>query len=573
MNIENRILLAFALGLGGALLFGPEYLASILATMGLYALLGLSLVVLGLTGQVSLGHAAFMGLGAYASGLLATRWGVTPWLGLIAGVFVAVAAALLIGLATRGLRGHFLALATLAWGIALAVCFRATGDLTGGASGMGGIPALQLAGFSLSSPAPASCAIWLAVFGIVLSILRLQRSRLGRMLAAVRSQELMAHCFGLPVERLRLGLLVVSAAIAALAGGLYAHYLGFISPSPFDLNGSIKGLMIAVTGGELSALGALFGTTFVEGLNWLLQSVLPKLSANAGALEPVFYGVVLIGVMRLFPEGLLAPVERRLAARPKEAASSPLPNVQRPSSPGVPLLTLHGVGVSFGGVRALDSVSFDLRQGEVLGLIGPNGAGKSTAFDVISRMNRRHDGTVQFHGQAKGERFEGVRLARSFQHTRLLEDRTVLENVMIGVDTRGFRIVEAAAAATALECLVFVGMAAQAQQLAGTLPLGERRLIEVARALATDPQLLLLDEPAAGLRHEDRVRLARLIHDLRTAGRTILLVEHDMDIVMQCADRIVVLDRGRVIAVGEPQAIRENAVVIEAYLGGSELTC
>jgi len=586
MSIETRGLLAVAALVALVSLAGAEFYASVLATMGIYALLGLSLVILALSGQVSLGHAAFMGLGAYASALLVARTGLPPAVGLLAGLGVSGAAAWLIGSATSSLRGHFLALTTLAWGIALAVCFRAAGDWTGGASGLAGIAPFTLFGVSLSAPRPMAMLSWGCALLVVFAVLRVQRSRTGRALGAVRQQELMAESFGISVSRMRLWTFVVSAMVAGWAGGLYAHYLGFISPSPFDLSGSIKGLMIAVVGGELSALGALAGTGIVEGLNWVLQAVLPAVSSSASSLEPLFYGVLIITVMLFFPEGLWTRVDRVLAtrgARPNGTALNSRLNTA-PAPGGEPVLDVDQVGVSFGGVKALDGVSFRLYAGEVLGLIGPNGAGKSTCFDVISGVNERHAGQVRLHGEPLAQARARGRLARSFQHTRLLEDRTVLDNVMLGAfrrtrngvlaavfgrDTRD----EGAIAASARDCLARVGLAEGAQRLVETLSLGERRLVEVARALMADPEVLLLDEPAAGLRRADRERLVALIRALHAQGCTIVLVEHDMDIVMALATRVVVLDRGRLIADAAPAAVRRDPRVIEAYLGTGDETC
>lgn len=586
MSIEARWLLAVAALIALVSLAGAEFHASVLATMGIYALLGLSLVILALSGQVSLGHAAFMGLGAYASALLVLRTGLPPVVGLLAGLLVSGAAAWLIGSVTSSLRGHFLALTTLAWGIALAVCFRAAADWTGGASGLSGIAPFTLGGLSLSAPRPMALLSWGCALLVILAIVRVQRSRAGRALGAVRQQELMAESFGISVSRVRLWTFVASAMVAGWAGGLYAHYLGFISPSPFDLSGSIKGLMIAVVGGELSAFGALAGTGIVEGLNWVLQAVLPAVSSSASSLEPLFYGVLIISVMLFFPEGLWTRLDRVLAvrwSRPSGGTLAPRP-VTAADDAGQALLEVDRVGVSFGGVKALSDVSFRLHRGEVLGLIGPNGAGKSTCFDVISGANPRHTGRVRLRGEPLGVARASGSLARSFQHTRLLEDRTVLDNVMLGAFRRtrsgvlaavlGLDAVdEAAVAGSARDCLARVGLAQSAQRLVETLSLGERRLVEVARALMADPEVLLLDEPAAGLRRADRERLVALIRTLHGQGCSIVLVEHDMDIVMALATRVVVLDRGQLIADAAPAAVRRNPRVIEAYLGMGDGTC
>ncbi|MNK53289.1 Glutamine transport ATP-binding protein GlnQ [compost metagenome] len=569
------------LAIGVVVAFGPAFHASVLATVGIFALLGLSLVLLGLSGQVSLGHAAFMGLAAYTSSIVALRFDLSSWLSMTSGILATMGVAFLLGLATLRLRGHFLALTTLAWGIAIAACFRAAGDLTGGASGLRGVPGLAILGFSLVEPNRMGLLIWACVVLVMLAMVRVQRSRVGRAFSALRNQEGMAEAFGVAIGVVRLQAFVASAGIAGLAGGLYAHYFGFISPSPFELSGSIKALMIAVVGGELHPVGALIGAFTVEGLSWLLQDTLPLMFSSAGSVELIVYGMILIAVMVWFHDGIWSYIQRRLSPPCHRVPASPLS--RRPAQVGKEtLLDVQNISVHFGGLRALDGVSFEVRSGEIVGLIGPNGAGKSTAFDVISGARRCDDGTVRLFGAHLPAQRLVVRagLSRSFQHTKLIDELPVLENVMMGGYQRSHTgywaavlganaMEERQLAATALDCLKRVGLDAMASSPAANLSLGQRRLVEVARALAADPHLLLLDEPAAGLRQADRVVLARLLKKLNSEGLTILIVEHDMDLVMSCADRLVVLDRGRKIADGSPAQVRSNAAVIEAYLGGA----
>ncbi|MNV29282.1 Lipopolysaccharide export system ATP-binding protein LptB [compost metagenome] len=461
------------------------------------------------------------------------------------------------------------------------MCLRAAGDLTGGASGLRGVPPLHIGAFSLVDANRMGLLIWGCVGAVLLAMLRVRDSRVGRAFSALRSQEGMAESFGVRIGTVRLQAFVASAGIAGLAGSLYAHFFGFISPSPFELSGSIKALMIAVIGGELHPAGALLGAFTVEGLGWVLQDMLPRIGAAANNLELVVYGLILIAVMVWFHDGLWPGIARRLGARRQRVVSQPLPH-REDHTHAASLLDVRDVSVRFGGLHALDSVSFEVRRGEIVGLIGPNGAGKSTAFDVVSGARRSQAGSVRLFGEPLPPQRLVARagLSRSFQHTRLVDELPVLDNVMMGGYQRSragywaavFGLNEAEErqlAATALQCLERVVLGAVAASQAATLSLGQRRLVEVARALAADPHLLLLDEPAAGLRQADRVVLARLLKKLNTEGMTILIVEHDMDLVMACADRLVVLDRGRKIADGPPAQVRCDAAVVEAYLGGT----
>jgi branched-chain amino acid transport system ATP-binding protein/branched-chain amino acid transport system permease protein len=562
--------------------FLPSFYVGIFAYAGVYALVAIGLVLLLQAGQISLGQGAFMGLGAYGSALVARAYGIDTVVTLIASIAATAAVAALIGYVTLRLRGHYLPLATLAYGIALAGVFTAWHEVTGGASGLDKIPPLSLFGFALTDDRLYTQLIWMTVLLAVLGLSRLRSSRVGRAIATLESHDVMARSFGVDTTLLRIKVLVFSAVLAALAGGLYVHLLRFISPSPFGLMTSFKVLIMAVVGGPMSAAGGVIGALALESTQWALQDVLARWGAS-GNLEVIVFGIILIVMLVKWPQGLW-PVAEKILPKPvsRSSAGEGLPqSAPREDRDAVPL-RLEQIGIRFGGLQALDGVDMVLRRGEFVGLIGPNGAGKTTLFSIISGLQRPTSGEVTLFGKALPASHSIVQcgMARTFQHVQLVPELTVIENVALGAYwrtragfVRGLLALDnpenKRALASARDALERVGLREETELAAGSLPLGKQRIVEIARALVADPQILLLDEPAAGLRFSEKLTLVKILRQLHAESVTILLVEHDMELVMGCVERLVVLDRGRIIAAGAPEDVQANPAVIAAYLGGS----
>jgi len=563
----------------------PEFWITQLDYIGLYTLVVLGLVLLtGVAGLTSFGQAAFVGTGAYASAWCATALGVSPWLGLLAGLALTIATALVLAGVTLRMSGHYLPLATIAWGLAL---FFLVGNLEflGKFDGLQGVPPVTLAGHPLRSGRESYVLIWLVVVAAAFALRHLLDSRPGRALRALKGGTLMAEAMGIATLRYKVVAFLVAAIFASLSGWLFAHYQRSVNPSPFGLHMGIEYLFMAVLGGVGSVGGAFVGAAAVKVAEDQLQNWLPALLGTSGPVELVVFGAVLVIVLQVAPEGLWSLVTRRLPPRRHEpgtwAGAEPLVRALPPGR-GETVLAVQAARKAFGGLVAVNDVSFDVRAGEIMGLIGPNGAGKSTLFNLITGVLPLTSGRVEFRGRRiDGDPSRAIAargVSRTFQHVRMIPDMSVLENVALGAHRRGRagvlramlrldRADERRLLAEAWAQLDRIGMAALADEPAGNLALGQQRLMEIARALCTDPALLLLDEPAAGLRLKEKEALAGVLAQLRAEGMSLLLVEHDMDFVMTLTDRIVVVEFGTKLTEGTPDEVRANPAVRAAYLG------
>lgn len=567
-----------------ALLPLPDFWIIQLNYIGIYVLPVLGLVLLtGVCGLTSFGQAAFVGLGAYTSAYLTVNLGLSPWLTLFIGLGLTAISAALIGAITLRMSGHYLPLATMAWALSL-YYLMGNLDALGKYDGILGVPGLTIFGQDIGQLRLFYALVWVIALLACVAVVRLLDSRTGRAIRALAGGSQMAEAMGVDTLRYKVGVFVLAALLACVSGWLFAHFQRTVNPSPFGLKMGIEYLFMAVLGGAAHVWGAVAGSGIVKLMEDQLQVLLPKLIGTSGNYELIVFGILIVLVLKYLPDGLWEAIDRRLprATRKQDWADAPaLPTKAKPAA-GEVVLDVRAIRKQFGGLVAVNDISFQVRSGQITGLIGPNGAGKSTTFNLVTGVLPLTSGEVVF----RGERISGLgarRIAqrgvsRTFQHVKMVPDMTVLENVALGTHLRSRsgataamlrldRAEERTLFAEAERQLRRVGMGHLLHHKAGDLAMGQQRLLEIARALCADPALLLLDEPAAGLRHKEKQELAEVLRGLRAEGMAILLVEHDMGLVMDICDHIVVMEFGTHLMEGTPAEVQRSEKVRAAYLG------
>ena len=586
--MKSRVLLGVviaALLLVLPLLGADDYYLHLLIMGGIFFLLSAGMNLLLAVGQLNLGHTAFFGIGAYASGLLSLHFGLSPVFALPAAALFSGAVGWLLGMVTLRLRGAYFVLVTIGFAEVIRLVATNWMDLTQGPMGLAGVPPFNLGAerFTLAGK-PDYYYLMAVLAGATLWVTaRLLGSRVGRALRAVRENESLAESSGISAYRHTMLAMVVSCLLAGAAGGFYAHYITFLSPELFGFQNTVTMAVMVVAGGQ--------GTVFGPAVGALVFTFVPELLRMAAFYSMLLYGAILLLVVMLMPQGIVFYLRRLLAsgapaaAEPASGGAAFEAGAAAPA-PGPPL-SARDVTVRFGGLAAVEGLTLDLGRGEILALIGPNGAGKSTAFNVVTGFQPPDAGRVQFEGAditlEPPYRIAERGLVRMFQRTSLFPDAAVLDNVLTACHrlartglrdvllmTRSHRLEEHRIEERARALLDFVGLSHKGDELARSLSCGEQRLLGLAIALAPAPSVLLLDEPAAGLNAVETGRLMRLIEGIRARGLSVLLVEHDMKLVMGMCDRVVVLNYGVKIAEGTPAEIQRHAEVIRAHLGSGD---
>jgi len=550
------------------LLFTSRYTTNLLILCASWGIATLGLVVvLGYTGQISLAQAAFYGIGAYAVALGTTRWGVNWWLALVLGLLAAILAGAVLGSTTLKLGGHYLAMVTICFQIIYTLITTNWIAVTGGPDGISNIkrPPFLIPLNSAQRYAWFALGALLLVAGLVWG---LRDTALGRAMRAIRENELAAEALGVDTRRVKVIAFTLSAVIGALGGAIYASGYLYISPDSFNFDHAVAFLAMVLVGGSESALGAILGAT--------LLTFLPEWLRDLKKIYLVVYGCAIILVIVFMPEGLWGYVKllgRRFARQVPLPPAKRAMRVGRRGTPGEEILQVEHLAKYFGGLKAVDGVDFTVRRGEIHALIGPNGSGKTTCINLLSGLYVPTAGRIHFLGRdivgLRPNRIARSGMARSFQNLRLFRELTVWENVLVGSQRAGGG--EEETEERAMAAIEFTGLQDKVHEICRNLPYGHQKLLELARALAGEPELLLLDEPGAGLNQTEKQELIQLLKRLNDMGLTILIVEHDMSLVSQVATCATVLNFGEKIAEGTADHVLRHPAVVEAYLGDREV--
>ena len=550
------------------LFFTSRYSTNLLilgSAMGI-GTLGL-VVVLGYAGQISLAQAAFYGIGAYAVALGTTTWGMNWWAAMLLGLAAAAVAGAVLGTATLKLGGHYLAMVTICFQVIFTVIATNWIAFTGGPDGISNIKRPPFI-ISLNSVQRYAWFALAALLLIAIFVWWLRDTALGRAMRAVRENELAAEALGVNTPRVKVIAFTLSAVLGALGGAIYASGYRYISPDSFNFDHAVLFLAMVLVGGSESFLGAILGAS--------LLTFLPEWLRDLKKIYLVIYGCVIILVIVFMPEGLWGYVKllgrRFIRKRVLPKASRNL-QVGNRGVQGEEILRVERLVKRFGGLVAVDDVDLLVRRGETHALIGPNGSGKTTYINLLSGLYVPTSGRIRFLGQdvagLRPSRIACLGMARSFQNLRLFRELSVWENVLVGA--KRAQGTEAETRARAIAAVEFVGLSDKAYEICRNLPYGHQKLVELARTIAGEPEILLLDEPGAGLNHTEKQDLIRLLRRLNDMGLTIVIVEHDMSLVSRVASTATVLNFGKKIAEGTVDEVLRNPAVVEAYLGNREV--
>lgn len=579
----------------GLLAAGPwmvdTYYLNLLFMIGIFVITCTGMnILIGYCGIVSIGHAGLMAIGAYMSSSLSTKYGLSFWTVALVGMLVSLIIGSLIAIPTIRAGGVYLSMITIAFGVVIHEVLIRWDSFSGGPLGISGIAKPQVAAYTFDLKSMYIFVLAIAVFALLLTR-NLRRSSWGRAMIATKENEIAAASLGIRKFAVQYAGFAISSVLAGLSGAIYAHTNSFISPDTYNFQTSVQLVLIVILGGAGRVLGPVIGAAIIV----FLPEVL-----DMEKLRMALYGGIMFAVLYFLPKGIagtaagwLAPLLRRFSPKGERSSSRRNGEEQQLFAASVRtenkrMLVLEGINKHFGGLHALKDVSLTVASGTIHSLVGPNGAGKTTLLNVISGLYSAEQGSFALHGETlipKSLSSVAQRgIARTFQHSRLFKELSVLENVMTGMTKREHSSLGASLLRTPKQLrterlmeershalLDLIGYEGDRSMPASQLPYGHQRMVEIARALATAPSLLLLDEPAAGMTAAEIEQLELLLRGLVKQGVTVILIEHHMDFVQRVSDTVTVLDFGKIIGTGSPEQMLSDPRVIQAYLGGEEV--